>query len=92
MKDWLAVQLQGAVNSPKARVLFKDGTFKVFTKAGHVATLYGGEPKKMPGWRRAWATETNRGYLEMHGKCIACGGWASIAMKRGRELWDSHNA
>ena len=89
MRDWLAVQLSGAVSLPKARVLYKEGTFKIFDKRGHVATLHGGNPTRVKGWRRTWETYTNRGRLTMNGRCIACGGWVKVAVQNGEQLWQS---
>ena len=87
MRDWLAVQLTGAVRLPKARVLYKDGIIKVFDKSGHVATLTGADPVKRKGWRRSWQTMTDQGLLFMEGKCIACGGWARVAAQSKEVLW-----
>ena len=88
MRDWLAVELTGAVRAPKARVLYHDGTFKVFNKEGLVTTFTGSNPEKRKGWRRSWVAETERGTMFMRGLCIACGGWARVAARRQQELWN----
>jgi hypothetical protein len=88
VRDWLAVELTGAFKSPKARVLWQGGVFKIFDKRGLIGQLVGNSPVKRPGWRRSWEADTEHGKLYLQGRCIACGGWIRVATKSKESLWE----
>ena len=87
MKDFKAVQLNGAIRSPKARVLFHLGRMKVFTEAGLIASAEAGDPVRRKGWRLVWDVDTSLGKVEMRQRCMTCGGWWKTLTTSAEALW-----
>lgn len=87
MRDFKAVQLDGAVRSPRARVLFHLGQMKVFTEAGEIASAQASEPVKRKGWRLVWDVDTELGRIEMRQRCMTCGGWWKTLATSAEALW-----
>lgn len=85
MIDLKAVRVSGAVNIAKARVLWKDGTMKVFGKQGMIMVTKATEPQRAKGWLRSWIVDTDRGTLKLSAKCQC--GWRDVARIPANELW-----
>jgi hypothetical protein len=87
VKNWPAVELTGAISASKARVIYHEGTLKAFGKRGLIDTLASEPPKRRRGWLRTWQAQTERGVLNMRGKCMTCGGWLRVLTRPSEELW-----
>lgn len=88
MIDFPSVSLSGAISISHARVLFKDGILRAFTKKGLVwevgATEIAPSPK---GWPVRWFATTLRGALVMKPKCETCCGWRKVTSVPAETLW-----
>lgn len=88
MIDLPSVKVSGAFNIARARVLWKEGKLKAFTKDGVVLELVGvNRPTPNKGWRRSWRAETPYGDITMSAKCSTCGGWRRVTQPTAEELW-----
>lgn len=87
--DYTSVSLRGVINAARARVLWRDGTLRVYTPDGLLHTLVCPKPVRQPGFLRTWSVTTSKGELTLKGRCMTCGGrrwWGLYAMPAGM-LW-----
>ena len=89
MQNYRSVSIKGAFSAGRARVLWYDGTLKVFGAAGLVLETVADPPRRRPGHVRVWDVRTARGNVEMRGKCMTCGGrpWLAVMAIPADELW-----
>lgn len=89
MLNFLSVSIRGAFNFGRARVLWHDGTLKVFDPKGLVLTSPAEKPVKKKGYLRAWDIKTKKGDIIMRGKCMTCGGkrWWRLMRIPENDLW-----
>ncbi len=90
MLNFRSVSIKGAVNLARARVLWQDGSLKVFNALGLVLSTRSKEPTRSKGRIRAWDVDTDMGHLVMRGKCTTCGGrkWRRVTYMNDEELWN----
>lgn len=90
MVDLPSVSVKGAIVFARARVLWKDGLLRMFTKEGKVWESISERPTvTLSYWSRQWKAETMRGDILMKTKCSTCGGWRKVTRLSADELWDA---
>lgn len=91
MIDMRSVSLSGALASARARVIWDDGLLKIWNRDGFVTALKAEKPVKIRGYLARWDTKTERGNLEIRGKCLGCGGrkWWKFMTVSTETLWGS---
>jgi hypothetical protein len=89
MQNYRSVSIKGVFSAARARVLWYDGTLKVFGVNGLVHEIAADEPQRKPRHVRVWDVKTARGDIVMRGKCMTCGGTAWLGVMRipADELW-----
>lgn len=87
--NFRSVSVSGAFNLSRSRVLWHNGTLKVFDDKGVVLETTAAKPEKKPGFLRVWDVKTAKGDIVMRGKCMTCGGrkWWRVMYMPDIELW-----
>lgn len=87
--DLASVRVSGAISLPRARVLWKDGLLRMFTKEGIVWEAPARAPKAVPSrWYKLWHVDTDRGEIVLRNRCSTCGGWRSVTKVPAETLWE----
>ena len=91
MIDLHSVSIKGAFNVDRARLLWQDGTAKVFGIKGFLLQVDSEPPTKLKGYLARWNMQTARGQIEIKRKCIGCGGrqWWRTMRVNSDNLWRS---
>jgi hypothetical protein len=89
MDNYSSVKISGAVEMGRARVLWDDGTLKIFGPDGLAVTTPAERPRKRPGHILVWDVETELGDITLRNKCITCGGrkWWHVVFTPADKLW-----
>ena len=89
MQNYRSVSIKGAFSAARARVLWYDGTLKVFDATGLVLETVANQPQRRPRHVRVWDVQTARGDIVMRGKCMTCGGkaWLRVMAIPADTLW-----
>ena len=89
MIDHKAVSISGVKNIARARVLWKDGVLKAYTKNGLVWGVKSEAPTvRKGGWTRHWEANTESGEILMRQRCMTCHGWRKVTKIKAEQLWE----
>lgn len=87
--DLKSASMHGTHTFGRVRVLWRDGMLKAYDRVGPVLEIRATEPKRKPGYLRAWESSTDNGPILIKPKCITCGGraWWKIMRMSENDLW-----